>query len=578
MPTPQPSADTTDDIQVNDQTTTDLAVDADLGTDSGNDTEENDQQVQTDVTPDTVADLAADLGADAGEFIPDPVMNPREPAEVVTCEDTIPTVSEGNCDVTAGSNDLVVLRGAVITPDTVYQNGYVVYDGGTENGLIQCVGCDCSSVSGIGNATVVACPDAVISPAMLNPHEHITYARTAPISHGTTRYDHRHEWRADFGTFDYDDDNDNSPSVDWGEWRHLISGTTSMSGAGYSDGIVRNLDRDQQEGLAQTRVKNSTFPLGDSSRSTSGIRTGDCNYGNGDSISAATTPDAYVPHVSEGIGLGAENEFLCLTSTDNGGEDLLNDNTAMIHAIGLNAGDLLEASLDGISIVWSPRSNIDLYGMTANVVTADQLGVGISLGTDWLPSGSMNMLRELACADYLNQNHYNHYFSDEDLIKMATLWAAQAMAVDDVVGTLAQGYVADIAVYNGDASSPFRTILDAGPGDVVLVLRGAIPLFGDANVMTGLGADEDCDAIDVCTVSKSICVDLESGVSYSQLRESQPSGRYDLWHCDTPPNEPSCVPARPGEFDGIATANDNDGDGIPNSEDNCPDVFNPAMP
>ena len=31
-----------------------------------------------------------------------------------------------------------------------------------------------------------------------------------------------------------------------------------------------------------------------------------------------------------------------------------------------------------------------------------RLGVNIALGTDWLPSGSMNLLRELACADSLN--------------------------------------------------------------------------------------------------------------------------------------------------------------------------------
>ena len=52
----------------------------------------------------------------------------------------------------------------------------------------------------------------------------------------------------------------------------------------------------------------------------------------------------------------------------------------------------------GISLIWSPRSNVALYGDTAPVTLYDRMGVNIGLGTDWLISGSMNMLRELACA------------------------------------------------------------------------------------------------------------------------------------------------------------------------------------
>src|SRR5207302_717103 len=51
-----------------------------------------------------------------------------------------------------------------------------------------------------------------------------------------------------------------------------------------------------------------------------------------------------------------------------------------------------------------------------------------------------------------------------------------------------------------------------------------------------------------------------------------------------PTNEPSCVPARPAAvmssniYDGVPTADDSDGDGIPNAMDNCPTVFNPIRP
>ena len=59
----------------------------------------------------------------------------------------------------------------------------------------------------------------------------------------------------------------------------------------------------------------------------------------------------------------------------------------------------------GTGLIWSPRSNITLYGDTARVTIASRLGVNIALGTDWMPSGSMNLLRELKCADSFNTTY-----------------------------------------------------------------------------------------------------------------------------------------------------------------------------
>ena len=49
-----------------------------------------------------------------------------------------------------------------------------------------------------------------------------------------------------------------------------------------------------------------------------------------------------------------------------------------------------------------------------------ELGVSIAMGTDWLATGSMNMLRELRCADELNATYYDHYFTDESSVALAT--------------------------------------------------------------------------------------------------------------------------------------------------------------
>src|SRR5688500_20413054 len=54
---------------------------------------------------------------------------------------------------------------------------------------------------------------------------------------------------------------------------------------------------------------------------------------------------------------------------------------------------------NGAKLVWSPLSNLLLYGKTAAVYDAIAAGVMVSLGTDWTPSGSPNLLTELKIAD-----------------------------------------------------------------------------------------------------------------------------------------------------------------------------------
>ena len=60
-------------------------------------------------------------------------------------------------------------------------------------------------------------------------------------------------------------------------------------------------------------------------------------------------------------------------------------------------------------------------------------------------------------------------------------------------------------------------------------------------------------------------------------------GSYPLVFCGSPEGEPSCVPYRPGEYDGTPVkgpprSSDLDGDGIADVHDNCPMVFNPVRP
>lgn len=514
--------------------------------------------------------VTTDGGADAGPVVVD-CQNPAIPASTDTCS------------VTAGTGSHTLLRGAVVAPEGLLNNGHVLIDG---SGKITCAACDCSAEAGFAEATTVECAQGVISPGLINAHEHLTYGEGSPIPTGEVRYDHRHEWRRGVrGAMSLNTPSGSSQteSVLYAELRHLLGGATSVAGSGGADGLLRNLDRTgtQQEGLDQARVRYNTFPLGDSSGT---LRSSGCDYGTIDSPtdSDIASAIAYLPHISEGIDAEARNEFLCLSRTDSGGQDVLMDKTAFIHGVGMNALDYAAAAAEGASLVWSPRTNVSLYGLTAPVVTAKSLGVNIALGTDWPSSGSQNMLRELRCVSDLNERNYGKTFSDREIVDMATANGAAALKSDGKIGSLRAGHEADIAIFDGSTASGYRAIIEGSPASVALVMRSGNVLYGDASTVSALrsaGCESFSDTAPMdCLSGKQVCVMADASYTVAQLRAAVSSDTIALFSCTTPENEPSCVPFRSGEFTGMPTADDMDGDGIIDMADNCPSVFNPVRP
>jgi len=476
----------------------------------------------------------------------------------------------GPCAVTNKGTAGLLIQGTLLAPDGVIQ-GEVLVDG---SGKIACAGASCASAAGYAQASTLACPGGVVSPGLINGHDHTEYATRGPITHTTERWQHRNGWRtgADGETkLPSVKSTTDARTIAAAELRFLLGGATTVNGSGSVSGLMRNVaaykSPQDMEGLSGPTVFFDTFPLGDSNGTelTSG-----CTY---PSIRAAGSAfaagAAYSPHISEGINLAAENEFECLKGT------LVTAQTAIIHAVGVNANDADAIAKAGAKVIWSARTNVDLYGNTAPVTLLKTMGVTIGLGTDWLASGSMNMLRELACIDSLNQKYFAKAFDDRALFEMATKNTAKALKVDGQVGELAQGQLADIAIFSGASASGYRAVIGAGVEDVLLVLRGGKALYGDAGIVDALSSG--CSDLDVCGAKKKVCVDAPN-VSLADIQAAA-SSTYPLFFCKgtTPQDEPSCVPYRDTYPNGTS-ATDRDGDGVADATDNCPDVFNPPRP
>jgi cytosine/adenosine deaminase-related metal-dependent hydrolase len=499
----------------------------------------------------------------AGSAIPTPgSAGPlSSPFVVTTCPDLSPA---DGCAV-EGSGHALVILGDVLTPGAVFTGGAVRI----EDGVIRCVGCDCETA----DATLVTCPDAVIGPGFVNPHDHVAYDGVGPTPLGAERYDHRHDWRLGLRghtALSYTGGASHAARAAQ-ELRMLLGGVTTMAGGAGEPGLVRNADMPGLgEGLPTAPADSETFPLDDADGL---LLASGCSYGKDhagpDDVARA---GAFLAHLGEGVDRDAENELVCALTADYG---LVTPTSGAVHAVATTAALAADFGARSALVVWSPRSNVALYGNTAEVPLLLRSGVEVALGTDWLLTGSMNVPRELACAKTWSDVYFDHALDDHALFSMTTTAGARAVGAGDAVGRLAPGMLADLVLVERREREPFSAFVSAEPDASLLVLRGGAPLYGRAALLEALGAG-DCDELDVCGARQRACT-ADSGFTLAEL-ETAASATYPLFTCDDPPNEPTCIPARPGEYDGIPSELDRDGDGVADNDDLCPTVFDPPRP
>ncbi len=517
------------------------------------------------------------VDAGAGDASPDAGPDAPQPTETVQCPTPVPAATAGICDATTGTG-AVLIRGNVLGDGVNYLDGAVLYQGDR----IVCVGCDCGAAPEAAGATVVSCGGAAISPGLINAHDHLNYNNRAPLAStapGGVRFQHRHDWRGGTPTPPNQHGTGvNDAGMRWNELRHILGGTTSIAASTLAAGGLRNLDelegRDTTLGFQQ--ITYQVFALGDSNET---FRP-DCGWNFVYGEFQMSQFPGIVTHTAEGINAYAHEEFRCQSMSFMGARDFVERNVGHIHGVGLKTVDYFNMARDQSKLVWSPRSNVSLYGNTAQAPIFARFGGVIALGTDWTYSGSATLNREMKCVADLNPTAYDGFFSDEDIWKMGTKNAALATGTQVLIGALLPQKLADLAVYRAAPGQLHRAVIDATTDDVALVVRDGDVLFGETDVVTALG--QTCDPIDVCGEERRVCASREfAGQTYAQMEAavSAAPAAYPAVFCGTPANEPTCIPSRPGPgapYRG-PTETDPDGDGIV-AGDNCPTMFNPIRP
>jgi hypothetical protein len=326
-----------------------------------------------------------------------------------------------------------------------------------------------------------------IYPGLIELHNHLSYDALR-LWQVPRKYTNRDQWGSR-GNPDYrrlvsgpmsliGPDPDLMPAVvRYVECKALIAGTTTSQGVElFSNKGARRLYRGNIRNVEQT---------GDTELPGAGTRIGDVDADDATSfLRTIKTKPCYILHLSEGTDEAAREHFLALRL--GGDEWALADSLAGIHCVALEAEDFEVLARYGASMVWSPLSNLLLYGRTARIKQAKKSGIKIGLGADWSPSGSKNLLGELKVARLASQAA-DDVFTDPELVAMVTSTAAAILKWDHALGSLEEGKRPDLLVIEGEEGDPYEHLLKADERDVKLVLVGGTPRYGQPSLVTRLG-------------------------------------------------------------------------------------------
>jgi cytosine/adenosine deaminase-related metal-dependent hydrolase len=185
-------------------------------------------------------------------------------------------------------------------------------------------------------------------------------------------------------------------------------------------------------------------------------------------------------HLSEGVDDTARAHFRALrVDTDTWA---ITDALAGIHCAGLRGRDFATMRSRGGTMVWSPFSNLLLYGDTADIARAVDEDLRIALGSDWSPSGSKSLLGEMKVAWLVAQDR-NVDVSARDIVAMATTNPARILKWDRVLGSLEAGKRADMIVVHGRDGDPYEHLLRARETGIVLVAVDGKPRYGQPRLL-----------------------------------------------------------------------------------------------
>ena len=368
------------------------------------------------------------------------------------------------------------------------------------------------------DAAVLDCRGrAVLSPGFVNAHEHPATSYAFPDPNLHPGYAHRDEWRLGAGgktalaipeRYGFAPERPRTNAVLAAmELRHLLGGATTIAGSGGAPGVIRNVGRHARPGdlaLYDAEADVRTFPF---SFSVVEDLAAECRGGPVHTFPPGPDDDltfmAYVPHVGEGrpTSCAARAEVARYLER----VKRRDRRYSLVHGVATDRDDYAVMREFDVTLVWSPRSNLALYGETIDLPAALESGVRIALSTDWSPSGSFNMREEVRCARRVAEAS-GAELPAEALWRMATGSGAYALGLEDRFGAIRPGLRADLMLVRHAGGDPYETVLTAGDEDVLAMWVDGRPLLLSAALDARL-SEREC--VTLPGVAPRVCGVLE---------------------------------------------------------------------
>lgn len=358
--------------------------------------------------------------------------------------------------------------------------------------------------TGFGEIPVVN-TQGTLFPGLVELHNHLSYNALPLWAPVPKLYEHRGQWpdHPDYRKLisgpmsvigKYTDAQGRNPYlpalVRYVELKCLLGGVTTSQGvklfsnAGiqrFYRGIVRNVEQTGDKDLPEAQGRIPDLDARDAAAFLARLQKEDSCFLL--HLSEGYTPDNATDSM-------ARRHFLALEVAP--GKWALNKTFTGIHAAGLLPADFDVLAQHEASMVWSPMSNLLLYGNTARVDAARKAGVTIGLGSDWSPTGSKNLLGELKVALLHSEHALNGLFSARDIVAMATCNAARILKWDKHLGSLRKGARADVLVIKGHTGDPYDALMKTNEEDIRLVMINGVARFGMPSIMQRLApADQE---------------------------------------------------------------------------------------
>jgi 5-methylthioadenosine/S-adenosylhomocysteine deaminase len=381
----------------------------------------------------------------------------------------------------------VALRGAVLASGGAIEDGYVVVDGSEIKGVQR------TRPEGVR----VHETRGVIAPGLIDLHGHPEFNIFAAWE-PPRQFVNRYAWRGSDLYQELVRDPQNhlldvlppKTQLRYAEIRALVGGVTAIQGTGglatsfQDEALVRNVDKwifGSQVGRSLIDLPTPGSDFG--AESLLSILAG---------IESGAVKSFYV-HLAEGRSDNerSRDEFTKLVELD-----ALTPATVVIHGTALAKDELAQLKDAGAKLVWSPQSNLRLYGETTRAADALELGLPIGLGADWLPSGSTGLLAEMKVARRCIAEQRGRPPTPKQLVDMVTRDAALIAGLEEKLGRLAEGRPADLAVFERREEDPWENVAEADPSWVELVMIGGNLVYGRADWLPGLSPDADPERLE----------------------------------------------------------------------------------